>query len=183
VDELNGRSKWVDELQPLSMDWPCSCGQKGHLGALASGTAWTRRMEESNIEVPPLIEGVRRGDVSHTEEALTDIVDPRIAYALEDIGRLVGRSLTAPILLLDPHSLTLTGSFAIGPVRDGIISERETWRHVFGDALDIDLFASDSAKYVGVRGAALAVIRHNIYRRFDEHLQTPSIGRGLAFSL
>jgi hypothetical protein len=135
-------------------------------------------------EVPPLLEGMRRGETSRTDQALADTGDPRITYALEDLGRLIGRSLAAPILLLDPHSLTLTGSFAVGPVRDGIMSERETWRHVFGDALSIDLFGHpESAKYVGVRGAALAVIRSHIYRRFNEHLQATPIERGLIFSL
>lgn len=184
VGELNDRSRWVDGLAPLSMSWLCSCGQTGHLGALASGAAWKRRMDESEIRIPPQLEAMRRGELDRTDEALSEINDPRIAYSLEDIGRLIGRSLAGSILLLDPHSLTLTGSFAVKPVLHGIMSERETWRHVFGDALDISLYGSPEAnKYVGVRGAALAVIRSHIYRRFAEHLQTPPQASGLTFSL
>jgi predicted NBD/HSP70 family sugar kinase len=184
VDLLNARSRWVDGLAPLSMDWPCPCGGSGHLASLASGTAWERRMRESDVSLPALLDGVRRGERSLTDRALAETVDPRGIYALEDIGRLIARALAAPVLLLDPHSLTLSGSFAVQAVRDGMIAERETWRHVFGDALSIDFAGSpDRVKYMGVRGAALAVLRRHVYRRFLELLTEPTPTRGLEFTL
>jgi predicted NBD/HSP70 family sugar kinase len=183
VAELNGRAKWVDGLAPLSMDWRCSCGQPGHLGALASGTAWARRMAESEIRVWPLREGARRSEISQTNEALAKVADPRITYALEDLGRLIGRSLASPIMLLDPHSLTLTGSFAVKWVLEGIMAERETWRNVFGDGLSIELFGGPAPRYVGVRGAALAVLRRHVYRRFAECLERNRLGSGHTFFL
>ncbi len=182
VEELNGRANWEDGLAPLSMDWRCSCGHRGHLEAFASGTAWVRRMEESGVQTPPLLEGMRRHSISQTDKALSDLEDQRITYALEDMGRLIGRSLASPILLLDPRSLYLTGSFAVKPVVDGIMAERETWRHVFGDALSIEAFRGSDPKFVGVRGAALAVIRSRVYRRFGEWLDRPDLARELLFS-
>jgi predicted NBD/HSP70 family sugar kinase len=184
VKELNERAKWIDGLAPLSMEWRCNCGQAGHLGALASGTAWARRMDESGITVPPLLQGMRRHQVSQTGAALSDLDDQRITYALEDLGRLIGRSLASPILLLDPHSLTLTGSFAVKPVQDGVIAERETWRHVFGDALELELYDGQEAAFAGVRGAALAVFRTTVYRRFKYWLKGPDAELDrMAFSL
>lgn len=184
IDVLNGRSRWIDGLAPLSMDWPCTCGGSGHLASLASGTAWEHRMRESDVPLPALLDGVRRGKRSLTDQALAETVDPRGIYALEDVGRLIARALGAPILLLDPHSLTLSGSFAVGSVRDGIMAERETWRHVFGDALSIDFSgSSDRIKYMGVRGAALAVLRSHVYRSFLDLLTKPTPTRGLEFSL
>jgi predicted NBD/HSP70 family sugar kinase len=153
------------------MGWTCSCGQTGHLGALASGTAWLRRMTASGISVDPLLEGSLRTEESQTGAFLDNVRDPRMIYALEDIGRLIGRALAAPILLLDPHSITLTGSFAVEHVRKGLESEREMLRHVFGDAVVVQTAPRDqSYRYIGVRGAALAVIRRRVYRKLNEHL-------------
>ncbi len=184
VEELNDRSSWSDGLAPLSMSWTCSCGQTGHLGALATGTAWFRRMAASGIPVEPLHEGVLRGAVSETGATLDRVKDPRMVYALEDIGRLIGRALTAPTLLLDPHSITLTGSFAVEQVRKGLETEQEMLRHVFGDAVSVQTAARDQPhRYLGVRGAALAVIRRHIYRRLDEHLTTDRPLDQLTFSM
>jgi predicted NBD/HSP70 family sugar kinase len=177
VKQLNDRARWVDGLAPLSLDWRCSCGQRGHLEALASGTAWTHRMEASGVQMTPLLEGLRRNATSQTDKVLADLEDQRVVIALEDAGRLIGRSLAAPVLLLDPQWLTLTGSFAVQPVLDGIMAERETWRHVFGDALHISIASGPWAKYIGVRGAALAVLRAKVYRTLSaERLAQPIAG-------
>jgi predicted NBD/HSP70 family sugar kinase len=179
VAELNARGSWIDRLAPMSTEWTCSCGQKGHLEALASGEAWRRRMEESDAMTPALLEGMRHHQLT-TEDLKSD---PRIIPALEDLGRLIGRSLATPILLLDPASITLTGSFAVRPVIDGITAERDKWRHVFGDALTIDAIPGPDATYLGVRGAALAVLRSQIYRRFAEHLAADPTARIPPFAL
>lgn len=178
VDELNQRGSWVDRLAPLSTEWLCSCGQHGHLEALASGEAWRRRMVESDAMTPSLLEGMQRHEL-----ATEDFRDPRIIPALEDLGRLIGRSLSTPILLLDPSSITLTGSFAVDQVINGILAEREKWRHVFGDALTIDAIRGHNEKYLGVRGAALAALRSQIYREFAKHLTADPARPTALFSL
>jgi predicted NBD/HSP70 family sugar kinase len=183
VEELNERARWVDGLAPLSTDWRCSCGHSSHLEALASGTAWTRRMAESDIDISPLLTGTGRHPVSRTSQAIEELLDDaRVSYALEDLGRLIGRSLSSPILLLDPHSLFLTGSFAVEPVVNGILAERETWRHVFGDALNVSSVSGSDARFLGVRGAGLAVLRSHVFRRLHELLGNPDWRRELIFA-
>lgn len=164
LDEMEERRKWVGGLAPIDPTRRCSCGRTGHLEALASGDALVARLVES---------GFTRNEVfaafdaaSHDEDL--DLEDQRIQAALEDAGRLVGRSLTAPVLLLDPHVLTLSGSLGVKPVVRGIEAERETWRHVFGDALKIRTVDPGRRRTLGVRGAALAVIRAKVLRRLDD---------------
>jgi predicted NBD/HSP70 family sugar kinase len=181
VQRLNERASWVDGLAPLSTGWKCSCGQEGHLEALAGGAGWIRRMEESEIEIKPLLEGLDRYDTDQIDEKLKQLEDLRVMHALEDVGRLVGRSLASPILLLDPHSLFLTGSFAVEPVVRGI-AEREAWRHVFGDALTVTPIRGRDSRFLGVRGGALAVFRSQVYRRFEDWLRDPSLADRLTFS-
>jgi len=170
LDTLNGDGRWIDHLSPLSSDSRCSCGQTGHLEAFASGTAFKRRMDESGVSPESLDSRVYLNSIRDADRALAEVEDQRLIGALEDMGRLIGRSLTGPILLLDPHTLTLTGSFALKPVFDGLIAERGTWRHVFGDALTIDRaidVADGDSRLIGVRGAGLAVIRQHVHRRFE----------------
>jgi predicted NBD/HSP70 family sugar kinase len=173
VDELNERGKLHPGLQPLSMDWKCSCGRRGHLEALAGGTAFVERIKESAIAVPDGLLG-GSGDLT---ELLLGLASQQelVSYALEDVGRLVGRALVAPVLLLDPNSITLSGSFAVEPVVNGLIAERDTWRHVFGDRLRISQISGDESAYLGVRGAALAVHRASVYRQLEELMATETI--------
>ena len=95
---------------------------------------------------------------------------------------MIGRSLASPILLLDPHSLFLTGSYAVEPVVKGIMAEREAWRHVFGDALSVKAIRGQDSRFLGVRGGALAVFRSHVYRRFEDWLDDPAVADELLFS-
>lgn len=177
VDELNERGKLHPGLQPFSMDWKCSCGRRGHLEALAGGTAFVERIKGSAIAIP---DGILGGSGDLTELLLGLASQQELVNdALEDVGRLVGRALVAPVLLLDPNSLTLSGSFAVQPVVQGIMAERDTWRHVFGDRLRISQIGGEESAYLGVRGAALAVHRALIYRRFRELMTADAIADGL----
>jgi len=180
VDELNERGRLCSGLAPLSLDSPCSCGQPGHLEALAGGAAFLKRMKASGVAHPEEMVGTTN-DLTDALAAF-DLQDERVRYALEDIGRLVGRALVAPVLVLDPSVLTLSGSFAVPLVIQGVLAERETWRHSFGDGLTInDIDGSDSA-YLGVRGAALAVHRALVYRRFEELIAADPTAEGLTMT-
>lgn len=101
--------------------------------------------------------------------------DQRFEVALEDLGRLIGHSLAAPVLLLDPHLLKPTGSLGVRPVARGIEAERDTWRHVFGDALRIELVEAPDRSFIGVRGAALAVHRARTHRRLGNLVRQPDL--------
>ena len=162
ISARNQDNPYKGQLARLEFDrWTCSCGRKHHLEAFASGAALIRRMKNSGIPVPDSSpERLRfiRG-VHENPNALQ-------IHALEDIGRLIGQALASPILMLDPHSITFTGSLATEHLVKGVQLEREKWRSVIGDTVRVDHLDDDESAFAGVRGAALAMMRHSVYRSF-----------------
>lgn len=162
-----------DDLAPL--DWEqakCVCGRRRHLDAFASGRAFVDRMEASGYQFPS--DPLEKAEVIRS--ALGGELDMRQTYALQDVGRIVGRALASPILMLDPHSITLTGSLGIEPVAEGVMLEQTAWKNGTGDTVTVGFAGGDEGAYSGVRGAALAVIRRSVYRKLMEEgdwLQPP----------
>jgi hypothetical protein len=78
--------------------------------------------------------------------------------------------------------LTLSGSFAVPLVIQGVRAERETWRRSFGDDLTIRDVGGDERAYLGARGAALAVHRALVYREFEELLAADPAAEGLTMA-
>lgn len=169
VDEINGApSDGLAEIVRV----PCSCGQQGCLESYAGGNAFVERMRASSI-------GAQNGRMTVTSvmnQVLTGQDDGRRYKALEDIGRLIGRSLAAPILMLNPQSITLAGALAVAPVKEGVLLEKERWRHVHRSDIDLRLVDGPQGQYLACRGAALAVFRGQLYRRFDELGETAALG-------
>lgn len=147
----------------------CTCGKQQCLETYASASAfeaWSRRL---GIAVEGLRAGKLRAKTSVMHEVMSNVHDVRHIDALESVGRLIGRSLSAPVLLLSPEAIVLSGSLAIEPVKRGIEFEKRHWRH-FVHGIDVSLHMADreSDKFSAARGAALAVLRGQIYRRFDD---------------
>jgi predicted NBD/HSP70 family sugar kinase len=143
-------------------DWRCSCGHKHHLEVFASGRGLIRRLEASDYNLEA--EGTT---VSRVREMI-DLGEPdeHVAHGLTDVGRIVGRALAGPILMLDPYSITLTGSLASKHLVDGMKQERGYWANAIDDHVEIDPIPGDDNAFIEVQGSALAVIRQLVYRDF-----------------
>jgi predicted NBD/HSP70 family sugar kinase len=164
ITERN-RANPFDKAELMPFDYEraeCSCGARHHLEAFASGRALERRLRASGYE----IEEDSSGTSLHT--TLRERPDACQSHALFDVGSILGSALANPILMLNPQSITLTGSFATKRVRDGILSKREVWRSAFDDDCDVTPLEGEDKEYIGVRGAGLAVLRRCVFRSFLE---------------
>jgi hypothetical protein len=143
-------------LAPV-MDWECSCRQRGHLEGLASARALMRRLSESNYDL--VLDDPNGPQVTR----LLDKPDEVLWRALHDTGRLIGRALASPILMLDPASITLTGYLAREAVVAGVTREQHTWSTGVSNSVKIGYLDGNANDLVEVRGAALAMFRRRLY--------------------
>jgi len=150
-------------LAPMDYDsWICSCGQPHHLETFASGAALLRRLNASGYDIPDTSEG-------HKEllrAVAADDLDRGQRRALLDIGRILGRALAGPILMLDPYSITVSGSLANKDVVDGIGRERDMWASAIDDSVQIEAHGGLVGSVAALQGSALAVLRRTVYREF-----------------
>jgi predicted NBD/HSP70 family sugar kinase len=143
----------------------CSCGAgRHHLEAFASADALLGRLEASGLEIP---HGAR-GKTSLVRSLFEGEVSSKHIHALRDVGRILGRALANPILMLDPYSITLTGSLASEDLKQGVLLERAVWQSAIGDDVHLSYLPGDDNLYAGVRGAALAMMRNYVYRQLGE---------------
>jgi glucokinase len=95
----------------------CSCGRRGHLEALASGTAMARIAGE---RIAAGEESTLAGLETITAKAIGDAAEAGDSLALSilaDAGRLLGLSLGGLLNILDPEVLVLGGgTIQIGPL-------------------------------------------------------------------
>jgi predicted NBD/HSP70 family sugar kinase len=161
------------ELAPMDYDaWTCSCGKKRHLEAFASGMSLLRRLRASGYEIPE----TSAGHADLLSAIATGNLDKGQRDALRDIGRIVGRALVGPILMLDPKSITVTGSLAGREVVDGVRRVRDSWASVIDDSVEIESWGGERGGWAAVRGAGLAVLRRTVYRNFlDKGLDFPDV--------
>lgn len=168
IEEINSKSH--GDLAKMDFDgWQCSCGRSHHLEAFASGRAVVRRLQASGMSVPE--DG--RGRMSMLRAALEEPDELQVG-AVTDIGRILGRALAGPILMLDPYRITITGSLATEPLVDGIGRERDLWANAIKDAVTVEQKGGSAGRFVGAQGAALAVIRRAVYRGFLDRRVVPT---------
>jgi glucokinase len=101
----------VDPDGPL-----CSCGRRGHLEALASGTSLARiaaeRIAAGETSSMAALEKITAQDIGHAADA----GDGLALSILQDAGWLLGRSFGGLVNILDPEVLVLGGGvIQIGP--------------------------------------------------------------------
>jgi glucokinase len=101
----------VDPDGPL-----CSCGRRGHLEALASGTSLARiaaeRIAAGEESSMAALEKITAHDIGHAADA----GDGLALSILQDAGWLLGRSFGGLLNILDPEVLVLGGGvIQIGP--------------------------------------------------------------------
>lgn len=165
VDDLNADS--LAGLPPINYDGAvCSCGKKHHLQAFASVPGILRRLEKSHYRVPVDGPSQARLLTQAREGRVSDAVPVRAGV---DVGRLVGHAMAGPILLLDPSTVTITGPLAGDPVIKGVQGVRSVWGSTIDDSVKIGTDQSDIGDFIGVKGAALAVIRRVVFRDFLDH--------------
>lgn len=169
IKEVNEGS----DLAPMDYDtWLCSCGKPRHLEGFASGKALLRRLRESGYEIP---------ETSRAHERLLSAIasedlDDGQREALRDIGRIIGRALVGPILMLDPDNIVVTGALAGTDVQDGMNRVRDSWRSVIDDSVVIEARGGEEGTWTGVRGVGLAILRRTVYRGFlDKRLEFPEV--------
>jgi predicted NBD/HSP70 family sugar kinase len=160
VKKLDRRK--TEGLGPL-VARPCSCvptdePELGHLESYAGGQALAARIDDSRP----------------AEEVIGDIVgDPEADVhkrALEDIGTLIGDALISPLAMLNPASIVLTGTLALPPVEKAM-QETLASVHRFGTQPGITRLDDDSTnQFVRARGAALVVLRRQVFRRLPDLL-------------
>jgi len=102
----------VDENGPL-----CSCGSRGCLETLASTRAILGRIQEalSRAVVSPLLERIRRGEISLTTESFMQAAkdgDKLCTGIVEEVGRIVGKVLANAVNMLNPGLIILGGELA-----------------------------------------------------------------------
>jgi hypothetical protein len=123
-----------------------------------------------------------RGDSSFVRSIFDGHVSSKHVHALIDVGRILGRALASPILMLDPYSVTLTGSLALEGLKQGVLLERGMWRSAIGDDVRVSYLSDDDNVYAGVRGAALAMMRNFVYRQLATVIDdTARFGRPIDF--
>lgn len=159
VESLN--HDLLDGLAPLAPH-RCSCtpvSQEApmHLEAFASARAFAARVNEAGLMHDTLaqLRAARITGIHHK--------------ALSDIGVLLGRALVSPVAMLNPATITLTGSLALPPVLEKI-EEVLASEHAFGTEPEVVALDGDDNKFVRAEGAALALIRSRVHRRLAELL-------------
>ncbi len=156
-----GCPEGLGRLRPYS----CSCTPGGtpvppHLEAYAATPALARR-------VAPAVDECEVLDLMKK-----DPDNPIYQRALEDVGELVGNVLMGPVAMLNPATITMTGSLALRPVR---LAVRECLRRdsAFKTNPQLNAMDSDTDPNARVRGAGLAVLRHNVFRRMEQLMARP----------
>jgi predicted NBD/HSP70 family sugar kinase len=169
VAELNKRKH--PGLARLDLSAPCSCGRAGHLESVAGGAALARRIEASpdlDAEALGLQTGTTRKGPARMDDIVKRLSGPSAKAALEDIGQLLGHALAGPILMLNPRRITLTGSLAHEYVENGIGMARGAWSSLVSEDPQPRLLQGAASQYAAARGAALAVFRKQVYRRWED---------------
>lgn len=167
IEEINESAS--ENLAALDYErWRCSCGHKHHLEAFAGTAALVRRLRASSFEIPS--DGTSQESL--LQRARAGLVGDVVAHTAGiDVGRLVGHALAAPVLLLNPYSITVTGPLASDYVVKGMRRVEDAWASDMDVSARIGLDESEAGDYIGVRGAALAVIRRLVYRGFLDDRQ------------
>lgn len=173
--QVSGTSYYMkDALEPIDSASRCFCGQELHLQAHSSGDAVLRR----------LLAKLTRDELN---EALDhqQVMRPAVRQAFGDAGRILGRTLSPTLRVLDPSVLTLTGTLARQELRQGVVrglqDEGADWNE-FENHLQIEVSPVETNAWLPVRGAALAVLRANVFRKLD-HWALTSLPDDLTFNL
>jgi predicted NBD/HSP70 family sugar kinase len=160
VEELNqNRLPHLDELRSRA----CSCGAHASAAHL-----------ETFISASAVADRLKRGETWPTLgweiEAKPDAEPHR--HVLMDVGTLLGRMLIGPCAMLNPAAITLTGPLALPAVRDSV-EARLYESQGLGTPPEVRLLDAEANRFLAVQGAGLAVLRKQLFRRFEAVIVGP----------
>lgn len=153
ISELNRRRGKLGKLQAVS----CSCARQDdpvppHLEAFASRAALAHRLSPNEP----------------TDEVIACVLaDPNAALhkrVLEDVGVMVADCLLGAVAMLNPARIVLTGALVRPPLVEGF-GRRLHDKHKIIAETRIDPLTGKDNDFIRAKGAALAVIREEVYRR------------------
>jgi predicted NBD/HSP70 family sugar kinase len=165
---LHGAAGDIGHIRaPIASDVVCRCGNRGCIGALASGSAIARQLREDGLEASGSADVVRlvaEGD----EQAFTRV---------REAGRLLGEVLAGVVSLIAPSAIVLGGQVAGAqePLLAGIRAV------VYQRSLplvtrDLQIIPSVLGDRAGITGAATMAIEHVISPANVERLVTERTG-------
>lgn len=130
---------------------PCSCGNRGCLDALASGSAIVRALRGQGVDAASgndVVDLVKHGSIDAVQ-------------AVRQAGRDIGEVLAACVSLLNPSVIAIGGSMAragehlIAGVREVVYTRSSPL-----DTEHLSIVQSSAAEKAGVRGASVLAIEH-----------------------
>ena len=131
----------------------CTCGNRGCVGALASGSAVARQLTADGLEVGSAVEVV----------ALVAQAEPRAIARVRDAGRLLGEALASVVSVLAPTAIVIGGEMAEArePLLAGI---RETiyQRSLPLATRELAITTSRLGPRAGLVGAATVAVEHAV---------------------
>ncbi len=129
----------------------CTCGNRGCVGALASGSAVARQLAADGLDVSSAVDVV----------ALVSQAEPRAIARVRDAGRLLGEALASVVSVLAPTAIVVGGEMAEArePLLAGI---RETiyQRSLPLATRELAITTSRLGRRAGLVGAATVAIEH-----------------------
>jgi len=154
------RRKRFEQWKPLDTSRPCDCEPEahGHLEAVVGAEAVLDRLGlyKQGDSLVRLLREVH----SKTGRA------PLRQLALRDVGRCVASVVAGAVAATDPISIVLVGALASQDVEEGM-NEQFKKSNVADRA---KLYNGPYPDRVGLRGAALAVLRGGLYRGFFDNV-------------
>jgi len=150
-----------DGLRPL-VAHRCSCTTSdpppNHLEAYAATPALMHRV----LEVVP---DTHAAECEAVRGVIANPATPVNRRALADVGELVGHALLGPVAMMNPATVTMTGSFAVPVVCQAV--DRYLGRStVLGAPPKVIWPDPETNRFIRAQGAALAVLREHVHRRF-----------------
>jgi len=148
VRGIHGLAGEFGHIKADGCEQPCTCGSRGCLDAVASGSALVRQLAEDGFSVEHVTDVLR----------LAQQGIPEAMHALRDAGRRIGAALAAVVNLLNPAAITAWGYLTESQVLFAGIREALYGGALPGSTQGLELTATSLGALAGVRGAAIRVI-------------------------
>jgi predicted NBD/HSP70 family sugar kinase len=100
---LHGRAGDIGHIRAITRsDVLCTCGNHGCVGALASGSAIVRQLQEAGVEATSTTDVVELVRAGH----------PEASHRVREAGRVLGAALAAVVATVAPTALVVGGELA-----------------------------------------------------------------------
>jgi predicted NBD/HSP70 family sugar kinase len=100
---LHGRAGDIGHIRAITnSDVLCTCGNHGCVGALASGSAIVRQLQETGVEATSTTDVVELVRAGH----------PEASHRVREAGRVLGAALAAVVATVAPTALVVGGELA-----------------------------------------------------------------------